>query len=83
MQQTALKKFRWRDMVEEKGEDARIHFGIIAQDLAQAFDDEGLDAGLYGMFTSDTWVIDKETGEERTRLGVRYTELLAFIIAAL
>ena len=78
-----LKKFRWRDMVEEKGEDARIHFGIIAQDLAQAFDDEGLDAGRYGMFTSHTWVIDEETGEERTRLGVRYTELLVFIIAAL
>jgi hypothetical protein len=78
-----LKKFRWRDMVEEKGEDARIHFGIIAQDLEQAFANEGLDAGRYGMFTSNTWVIDEETGEERTRLGVRYTELLAFIIAAL
>jgi hypothetical protein len=80
---TLLKKFRWRDMVEEKGEDARIHFGIIAQDLAKAFGDEGLDAGRYGMFTSSTWVIDEETGEERTRLGVRYTELLAFIISAI
>jgi hypothetical protein len=26
-----LRKFRWKDAVEEKGDDARIHFGIIAQ----------------------------------------------------
>jgi len=79
---TLLRKFRWRDMVEEKGDDARIHFGIIAQELDQAFTDEGLDAGRYGMFTSDTW-IDDESGDEVTRMGVRYTELLAFIIAAI
>jgi len=34
------------------------------------------------MFMSNNWT-DKETGEERTRLGVRYHELLAFIIAAI
>jgi hypothetical protein len=50
-----LKKFRWKDAVEAKGDDARIHFGIIAQDLQAAFEAEGLDAGRYGMFTSNTW----------------------------
>ena len=30
-----LRKFRWRDAVEAKGDDARTHFGIIAQDLKQ------------------------------------------------
>ena len=34
------------------------------------------------MFCSDTWT-DETTGEEKTQLGIRYTELLAFIIAAL
>ena len=29
-----LRKFRWKSAVEEKGEEARIHFGIIAQDLS-------------------------------------------------
>ena len=77
-----LKKFRWKSAAEEKGEDARIHFGIIAQDLQAAFEAEGLDAGRYGMFTSDTWT-DEESGEEQTRMGVRYSELLAFIISAI
>ena len=77
-----LRKFRWKDAVEAKGDEARTHFGIIAQDLQAAFAAEGLDAGDYAMFISSTWT-DEETGEERTRMGVRYSELLAFIIAAI
>jgi hypothetical protein len=77
-----LRKFRWKSAVEEKGDDARIHFGIIAQDLQAAFEAEGLDAGDYAMFIHTTWT-DEETGEEKSRMGVRYSELLAFIIAAI
>jgi hypothetical protein len=77
-----MRKFRWKSAVEEKGDEARIHFGIIAQDLQAAFEAEGLDAGRYAMFTDSTWT-DEETGEERSRMGVRYSELLAFIIAAI
>ena len=77
-----LRKFRWIDRVEEKGDEARIHFGIIAQDLQDAFTAEGLDAGRYAMFINSTWT-DEETGEERSRMGVRYSELLAFIISAI
>jgi len=89
-----MRKFRWRDAVAEKGENARTHFGIIAQDLQDAFTAEGLDAGDYAMFMSNTWwELDGETYEteeeapegatEKTRLGVRYNELLAFIISAI
>jgi hypothetical protein len=102
-----LRKFRWQDAVAEKGDDARIHFGIIAQDLQDAFTAEGLDAGRYAMFISSTWWEATETytdddgveqtrtntyetleaapagATERTRLGVRYPELLAFIIATI
>ena len=109
-----IRKFRWIDAVAKKGDDARIHFGIIAQDLQDAFAAEGLDAGRYAMFISSTWweadrvvpaveatddteavaehtVTDTydtleeapEGATERTRLGVRYPELLAFIIGAL
>ena len=77
-----LRKFRWKSSVEEKGDEARTHFGIIAQDLQAAFAAEGLDAGDYAMFINSTWT-DEETGEERSRMGVRYSELLAFIIAAI
>ena len=77
-----LRKWRWKSSVAEKGDDARIHFGIIAQDLQAAFEAEGLEAGRYAMFINSTWT-DEDTGEERTRLGVRYSELLAFIISAI
>ena len=76
-----LRKFRWKSSVEEKGTAARTHFGIIAQDLQAAFEAEGLDAGEYAMFISTTWTNDD--GEEQTRLGVRYSELLAFIIGGI
>jgi hypothetical protein len=87
-----LRKFRWVDAVTEKGDNARTHFGIIAQDLQAAFAAESLDAGNYAMFISTTWwehegeiyTQDAPSGAtEKTRLGVRYPELLAFIIAAL
>ena len=121
-----LRKYKFKDAVEKKGDKARTHFGIIAQDLEDAFTAEGLDASKYGMFCSDTWwetqtevaaveavkeVTDEEgnvTTEaveakdaythtdvfwtleeapegatERTRLGVRYSELLAFIITVI
>jgi len=129
-----LKKFRWKDAVAEKGDEARIHFGIIAQELQAAFEAEGLDAGRYAMFIHSTWwetytdvpaveavdaVYETQTDEEgnevqvlvseaveakeaytrtdtyhsaeeapegaveKSRMGVRYSELLAFIIAAL
>ena len=61
-----------------KGSDARIHFGIVAQDLQTAFAAEGLDAADYAMFCSDTYT--DSNGDSQTRLGVRYSELLAFII---
>ena len=50
--------------------------------MVSAFEAEGLDAGRYAMFIHSTWT-DEETGAERSRMGVRYSELLAFIIAAL
>ena len=76
-----LRKFRWKSSVAENDDEARTHFGIIAQDLQAAFEAEGLDAGDYAMFTSSTWTNDD--GEEQTRLGVRYSELLAFIIGGI
>jgi hypothetical protein len=125
-----FKTYKWNSAVEEKGDNARTHTGIIAQDVQQAFSDEGLDASNYGMFCSDTWwekeisvdavtpqeaVYETQTDEEgneiqvlvqeavegkdaytyidtkeeategyteRTRLGIRYPELLSFVSSA-
>jgi len=76
-----MRTFKFKDAVVKKGDEARIHVGVIAQDVRDAFVAEGLDPYKYGLFCSDTWTtLD---GNSQTRLGVRYEELLAFVIAAL
>ena len=76
-----LKAFRFIDAVQVDGDGARIHFGIIAQELQAAFETEGLDANKYAMFRQSTLTDDE--GDEQVRLGVCYENLLAFIIAAI
>ncbi|MDC1331709.1 tail fiber domain-containing protein [bacterium] len=119
-----FKTFRWKDSVAENGDNARTHTGIIAQDVQAAFTAEGLDAGDYALFISDTWwehdvevpaveAVDEVTDEDgnvtteaveavdsytrtdtyytedeapegatsKTRLGIRYPELLSFVAA--
>jgi hypothetical protein len=87
-----VKKFKFNDAVAAKGAGARIHVGVVAQDVEQAFIAEGLDPRAYSMFCENTVYVDAdsvehdEPGEGRTgikKLGVRYTELLAFVISAL
>ena len=71
-----FKTFKFKDAVAAKGAGARKHVGVLAQDVQAAFAAEGLNANDYGVFCSD--VVD-----DVTILGVRYEELLAFVIAAL
>jgi hypothetical protein len=93
-----IKKYRFKDAVAKKGDAARIHVGVVAQEVQAAFVAEGLDPARYALFCSDTWyeVDGKPASEastpftqntpnaiEVTRLGIRYDELLAFVIAAL
>ena len=90
-----LKKYRMIDSVNRKGDDARIHFGVIAQELQEAFESENLDPWKYSMLGKDTWYEKEEDGEvivsneakegytEVTRMSVRYIELFAFVMSAL
>jgi len=110
-----FKTFKWKDKVAAKGDAARTHSGVIAQEVQTAMSDAGLDASKYAFWCSDTWwetsteveavEADEEAGIEaqdaytridtydtaddapdgatqRTRMGIRYPELLAFIGAA-
>ena len=110
-----FKTFKWKDKVAAKGDNARTHTGVIAQQVQSAMSDAGLDASKYAFWCSNTWwekdvevaavEADEEKGieaqdaytrtdtystkdeapegaTERTRMGVRYPELLAFIGAA-
>jgi len=90
-----IKKFKFKDAVAKKGaNNARIHVGVIAQDVKDAFTAEGLDPYRYGVFCYDEWQATPESVDEKgrvmakaqeagSRYGVRYDELLAFIISAL
>jgi hypothetical protein len=101
-----FKTFKWKDKVVAKGDAARTHTGVVAQEVQKAMSDAGLDAAKYAFWCSDTWWEVEETttdddgkkhtgmvsyqtekdapegATKRTRLGVRYPELLAFIGAA-
>jgi hypothetical protein len=102
-----IKKFKWKDAVAKKGDAARIHVGVIAQEVEAAFVAEGLDPTKYALFCEDTWwekaipnpafgnnptapetLMERydtyeEGGIECKRKGIRYDQLLAFVIAAL
>lgn len=47
--------FQFKDAVEKKGADARLHVGVIAQQVIEAFASEGLDATRYGLLCYDKW----------------------------
>lgn len=51
----SIKTYRMRDAVAEKGAEARIHCGVIAQEVVEAFAIEGLDATRYGILCYDEW----------------------------
>ena len=47
--------FQFKDAVEKKGSEARLHVGVIAQQVIDAFASEGLDATRYGLLCYDKW----------------------------
>lgn len=89
-----VRKFRMKDAVAAKGDAARIHIGVIAQDVQAAFAAEGLDANQYGIMCFDVWDAEPEAVDDNgnvvrpakaagERLGIRYDEMLAFIIGVI
>jgi len=83
--------YQWLSAVDEKGEDARLHTGMIAQQVQVRFTEQGLDAHRYGLFCYDECedmpAILSEDGEVLTepreagnRYGLRYDELSQFIL---
>ncbi|HFG0657374.1 TPA: phage tailspike protein [Salmonella enterica] len=93
-----LKKYKLNNAVLIKGDKARIHVGVIAQDVMDAFVSEGLDPCSYALFCYDEWdespeIIEEDEGGKLivkqhyiaagSRYSIRYEELLCFIIAAI
>ncbi len=47
------KIYRFLDAIAAKGDDARLHTGWVAQEIAAAFEAEGLDPRRYALFCAD------------------------------
>lgn len=56
-------QFKFKDAIEKKNNDARWHFGVIAQRVKEAFESEGLDAFKYGILCYDEWECQEEITE--------------------
>jgi hypothetical protein len=50
-----FKTYKWNDAVAAKGDAARRHAGVIAQEVQTAMTNAGLDAADYAFWCSDTW----------------------------
>ncbi len=93
----SLKTFRYRDAVALKGDGARVHIGLVAQDVIAAFEAEGLDPFAYGCVCYDEWDAEEEvweTGEDGipqllrpatpagSRYGLRHDQINMLMMAA-
>lgn len=77
-----LRSFKLNSQVEEFGDKAKIHVGVIAQDVIAAFKDEGLNALDYEIVSYSEWN-KSENVEAGNLYSVNYEQLLAFIISAM
>lgn len=81
-------QFQFNESIAEKGaEKARLHTGLIAQDVDAAFKELGLDVSRYGLFLYDSWDATAEELDEEGKVvtpgreagdafGLRYVEAL-------
>lgn len=58
-----FRQFLFNDAVAAKGDAARIHAGVIAQQVVEAFAKYNLDATRYGLLCYDEWEDEYETVE--------------------
>ena len=63
----SLVSFKFKDAVERKGDNARIHTGYIAQDVQEKLSKYGIDACNYGLFCYNSWDAQEEKSHEEER----------------
>lgn len=63
----SLVSFKFKDAVEKKGDNARLHTGYIAQDVKEELAKHGIDATKYGLFCYDSWDAQEEKSHEEER----------------
>lgn len=86
-----IKLYKWISAVEEKGDKARFHTGVIAQEVYDIFKKHGIDAFEHGFIGIDDIyenVYDKDgkiisTEKTGDRWSIRSTELMWLILSSL
>lgn len=72
--------YQWLSVVQEKGDKARLHFGIPAQAIEEAFARHGLDARRYGLFCEDPTFKTVTTTRTERRQKTQLVEVPDFSI---
>lgn len=57
-------QFKMRESVDKKGDAARFHSGLVAQQIETAFASKNLDAREYGFFCWDEWEEEPDVRDE-------------------
>ena len=89
-----VRKFKFNSAIAKKGDGARIHWGVSAQQVADIMRSHGLDPDRYSFYCYDEWdeipeELDSDGNVIREKVpagnkyGIKYTELIAFIISAI
>lgn len=58
-----FRQFLFKDAAKKKGDKARIHAGVVAQQVVEAFKKHGVEATKYGLLCYDEWPDEYETVE--------------------
>lgn len=80
-------EFQYNDAISEKGENARLHTGLIAQRVASIFKQADVQVDRYGFYLYDKWDSEEASFDENGNeikpaieagdaYGIRYTEAL-------
>jgi hypothetical protein len=72
----AYKQFKYNNAVSKKGSLARTHIGLIAQEIKQVFESEGVDPFKYGILCYNEWpdVFEKIKDESGNVIDVVQTQ---------
>jgi hypothetical protein len=89
-----IRKFKFNSAIAKKGDGARIHWGVSAQQVADIMRSHGLDPDRYSFYCYDEWDeipeeldsdgnVIREKVSAGNKYGIKYTELIAFILGAI
>lgn len=82
---SGIRAYQLKDAIREKGSNARLHFGVGAQTVVATLRKHGLLPDDYAFVVLSQWDNQEESEEspaveEGSRYGIRYEELIMFIL---